>query len=224
MTLTIYKELEQGSDEWLAARCGLVTASNLGKLITPSLKVADNDTSRGLTATLVAERLTQHVEYVHPSFAMERGTLDEPYARQLYADIHNPVDEIGFATNTFGGHTLGASPDGLVRLDGGIEIKSRDPKIQLRTFLADAVPTENMAQIQGCMLALERDWWDYVSYAGGWPLYVKRVHADPRWQTVIRDALDAFEENAAQMTATYRTATDGAPIAPRIDHFEEMSL
>jgi hypothetical protein len=27
MTLTTYTELEQGTDEWLAARCGIVTAS-----------------------------------------------------------------------------------------------------------------------------------------------------------------------------------------------------
>lgn len=34
--LTIYRELEQRSDEWYAARCGLVTASAIGRLITAS--------------------------------------------------------------------------------------------------------------------------------------------------------------------------------------------
>jgi hypothetical protein len=34
MTLTTYTELEQGTDEWLAARCGIVTASVVGQLIT----------------------------------------------------------------------------------------------------------------------------------------------------------------------------------------------
>lgn len=34
MTLHIDKDLEQGSDEWLAARCGVLTASTIGKLIT----------------------------------------------------------------------------------------------------------------------------------------------------------------------------------------------
>ena len=34
MTLTEYPDLEQGSEEWLAARCGLVTASVVGKLVT----------------------------------------------------------------------------------------------------------------------------------------------------------------------------------------------
>ena len=30
MNVTIYHELEQGTDEWLAARCGILTASTIG--------------------------------------------------------------------------------------------------------------------------------------------------------------------------------------------------
>src|SRR3546814_17673781 len=48
--------LLQGSEEWLEARRGLITASNIGKLITPTLRVADNDKSRKLTLTLAADR------------------------------------------------------------------------------------------------------------------------------------------------------------------------
>ena len=54
MTLHIYKDLEQRSEAWYKARCGIVTASVVGKLLTPTLKVADNDTSRGVVAGLVA--------------------------------------------------------------------------------------------------------------------------------------------------------------------------
>lgn len=39
--LTIYRELEQRSDEWYAARCGLVTASAIGRLITVAAPGAD---------------------------------------------------------------------------------------------------------------------------------------------------------------------------------------
>lgn len=224
MSLTIYPEMEQGSEPWLAARCGLVTASTVGKLLTPKLQVADNETSRGLTETLVAERLTGHVEFVYPSRAMERGTLDEPHARQMYAENYAPVEQVGFATNVFDGHVLGASPDGLVSTDGGLEIKSRDPKIQLRTILTHTVPTENLAQIHTSMLVLDRGWWDYCSYAGGWPLHVIRVYRDAAWDKAIRDALDAFEEKAEVMIAAYHRATAGEPIAPRIDHFADLEI
>lgn len=40
-TPTIYAELEQGSPEWLQARCGVVTASVIGQLITSSKPGAD---------------------------------------------------------------------------------------------------------------------------------------------------------------------------------------
>ena len=62
MTLHVFSDIEQRSPEWYAARCGIVTASIVGKLLTPTLKVADNDTSRGVTASLVAERITGLVE------------------------------------------------------------------------------------------------------------------------------------------------------------------
>ena len=224
MTLTTYADLEQGSEEWLAARCGLLTASTIGRLLTPTLKVADNETSRGVLETLVAERITRHVEYVHPSMDMQRGSLDEPLARDAYSQQYAPVQEIGFAVREINGHRLGASPDGLVGSDGGLEIKSRLGKAQLRTFLADEVPAMHLAQIQTCMLVLNRDWWDYCSYAGGWPLYVKRVYADARWHGAIRDALDSFEENAARMIDAYHYRADGRPVAPRVDHFAEEAI
>ena len=225
MTLTIYNELEQGSDEWLQARCGLLTASVIGKLITPAtLKVADNDFSRGAVETLVAERISGHVDYVHPSLDMQRGSLDEPYARALYAERYAPVEEIGFAVREINGLKLGASPDGLVGETGGIEIKSRKPRVQLKAFLTGEVPRENIAQVQACLFVLGREWWDYVSYAGGWPLFVKRVYPDPRWQAAIIAALETFEEKAEQMMNTYRNASHGNPIAPRIDHFADAEI
>ena len=56
MTLTIYEDLEQGTPEWLQARCGIVTASTVGKLLTSTGKVANNDTSRNHMQALIAER------------------------------------------------------------------------------------------------------------------------------------------------------------------------
>lgn len=223
-TLAIHPDVEQGSDEWLQLRCGILTASTVGKLLTPTGKVADNDTARGLMQTLIAERISGHVEYVHPSFDMQRGTMDEPYARELYADHYAPVEEIGFATRDIGGFTLGASPDGLVGELGGVEIKSRNAKTQLRTFLDDKVPAGNLAQVHACMFVLDRDWWDYVSYAGGWPLYVKRVHRDKKWDAAITAALQSYEQTAADTIADYQRAAAGRPVAERIDHFADMEL
>lgn len=224
MSLHIYRDLEQGSQDWLDARCGLLTASNVGKLVTPTLKASESETARGLVETLVAERITGHVEYVHPSFDMQRGTLDEPYARDMYAEHHAPVEEIGFAVLEINGHKLGASPDGLIGDNGGLEIKSRKPRTQLTTILSGKVPAGNLAQIHTCMLVLDRDWWDYCSYAGGWPLYVQRVHRDPLWDDSIIAALESFESKAAELIGTYTQRTAGQPLAERRDHFAEIEF
>ena len=41
--ITVHKEMVQGSDDWAAARCGLLTASEMKLIITPTLKAASND-------------------------------------------------------------------------------------------------------------------------------------------------------------------------------------
>lgn len=223
ISLHVFDDLEQGTDEWLAARCGIVTASVVGQLITPkTVKPAVNDYSRALTMTLAAERITGHVEPIHMNADMERGTLDEPFARDIYSEHFAPATEVGFMVRDDFGFRIGYSPDGLVGDDGLIEIKSRKQKKQLATILADEVPLENMAQIQTGLLVTGREWLDYVSYCGGMPLYVKRVLPDPKWHKAIIEAVASFEASVAQMLDTYQTATLGRPATERINHYEDM--
>lgn len=225
MTLTTYAELEQGSQEWLDARCGLLTASTIGRLITPStLKVADNETSRGLTMTLAAERITGHVDYVYPTADMQRGTDDEPYARDAYRQAFAPVDEVGFITLETGGYKLGYSPDGLVGPTGLIEIKSRKPKEHLKTVLKGLPPLENMAQMMAGMFITNREWCDYISYSAGLPLWVYRVRPDQRWFDAISLAANEFEINVTNIINNFNAATEGLPMTERRASIEEISF
>ncbi|WP_047219966.1 lambda exonuclease family protein [Delftia lacustris] len=225
MNVQIYKDLEQGSESWLAARCGLLTASTIGKLITPTtLKVADNETSRGLTMQLAAERITGNVDYVHPTFDMQRGTEDEPYARDIYAANYAAVEEVGFMVRDFGSYAIGYSPDGLVGDDGLIEIKSRRPKEHLKTVLKGLPPLENMAQLQSGLLVSGREWIDYVSYCAGLPLWVKRVYPDTRWVNAITTAAETFEINVTNIVNNFTTATKGLPKTERRARIEEITF
>ena len=226
MTLTIYDaaDIPQGSDAWLEARRGIVTASTVGKLLTSTGKIANNDTSRGLIETLVAERLTGHVEYVHPTADMIRGQLDEPYARAAYAEHYSPVEEVGFYRLDTDRYSAGYSPDGVVRGGGLLEIKSRTPKIHLRTILTGRVPAANVAQLQMGLFITGKPWIDYLSWCGGMPIYVERVTPDPRWFDAIDAALIEFESNAASIIEAYRNLTSGNPVAPRIDHYAEEEI
>ncbi len=221
MSLRIYDELIQGEQDWLAARCGLITASVIGQLLTPTLKVADNDTSRGITATLAAERITGRVEPVFVNADMWRGVIDEPYARAAYAEHHHaPVTEVGFMVRD----GIGYSPDGLVGDDGLIEIKSRKPKKHLQTILADRVPAENMAQCQAGLLVSGRAWLDYVSFCGGLPLWVKRVEPDSEWFAALTAAAETFEQNVTAYIDDYRAAVVGLPLTERTPDLDRMVI
>lgn len=224
MTIILHPDITQGSDEWLAARCGLVTASIVGRLLTPTLKVADNDVSRGVTWALVAERLTGHVEPVPMSSAMWRGVEEEPLARAAYIEHHAPVTEVGFIVREFDGYQIGFSPDGLVGDDGLIEVKSRAQKTQVQTILEDRIPPANLAQLQCGLLVSGRAWVDYVSYSSGMPLWVKRVTPDPKFHDAIMAAAETFEARAAAMVLRYRASVEGLPVMDRTPDYAEMSV
>ncbi|QWY84632.1 exonuclease [Microbacterium phage Footloose] len=225
MTIKVYDDLVQGEPEWLAARCGLLTASTIGKLITPTtLKVADNETSRGLTMTLAAERITGHVDFVYPTADMQRGTDDEPYARDAYTAHFAPVEQVGFMVRDFGSYKIGYSPDGLVGDDGLIEIKSRRPKEHLKTVLKGLPPLENLAQMHAGMLVSGREWCDYISYSAGLPLWVKRVYPDTRWVNAITTAAETFEINVANIVNNFTNATHGLPMTERRASIEEITF
>ena len=217
MTLTVLDDLLQGSEEWHDQRRGIVTASVVGKLITArTVAVAKNDDSRGLTAMLVAERITGHTDPIYVSDDMLRGHEDEPRAVEVYSEHYAPVTTTGFMVRTEPTWKLGYSPDGLVGDSGLIEVKSRRQKKQLTTILTDEVPVENMAQLQAGLLVSGREWCDYVSYCGGMPMYVKRVYPDQRWHDAILAAVSAFEETAAEMVARYEAATVDLPKTERV--------
>ena len=148
--------------------------------------------------------------------------MDEPLARDLYSRTYAQAVEAGFFVRDDWGFAIGASPDGLVGDDGGIEIKSRAPKAHLRAIVADAVPAENMAQIQTCLLVTGRSWWDYVSYAGGMPMWTKRVEPDEQWFQAIVAAVEQAEIAIRDQIATYQERTAGLPMTERIDYEMEI--
>lgn len=219
VTLHVYR-FEQRSPDWHARRCGLVTASTIDRLITPTLKVAANDTSRGVVANLAAERITgQPGDSGYLSDDMLRGILHEPYARDRYAEVNGvEVEEVGLLVLDRDGWELGASPDGLVGTEGGVEIKCPRPKAHVLTIIADEVPSQYVAQVQTSLYVSGRAWWDYVSFCAGLPLYTKRVHPDPAWFAAIEAAVTATEEGVRALLADYALkAADLPPTEPIAD-------
>ena len=215
MMITYHRDLIQGSDEWLQARCGLITASEVKLILTPTLKIADNAKSRAHMWELLAQRISGYVEPHYIGDDMLRGHEDELEARSLYAKEYAPVEDVGFITNDQWGFTIGYSPDGLVGAEGLIECKSRRQKFQVQTICEwyenGAIPEDYMLQVQAGMLITGRKWCDLVSYSGGLPMATMRVEPDARVQDAILEAASKFETQIAASMADYHAALESEP-------------
>lgn len=197
MSITYHKEMVQGSEAWHAARCGLLTASEMHLIVTPTLRAASNDKERSHLYELLAQRITKHVEPRYISDDMLRGQDDEITAGELYAKHYAPIQRVGFVTNNKWGFTLGYSPDGLVGDDGLIEGKSRNQKHQIRTLVdfvsTDSIDPDFKIQVQTGLMVTERKWCDLISYCGGLPMATVRVYTDEEIQVAILSAATGFE-------------------------------
>lgn len=89
MSLEIFTELEQGSDEWLAARAGIVTASVVGQLVTsrqPSAIETDCPECGALTADpCIGKRSPAPLKTLHPA----RAAVARGMARVIGADTNS---------------------------------------------------------------------------------------------------------------------------------------
>lgn len=209
MPIIYHAELIQGSEPWHAARCGLLTASEMHLIVTPTLKPASNDKERAHLYELLAQRITGYVEPSYISDAMLRGHQDELDAITLYQQNYAVTRSVGFITNDKWGFTIGYSPDSLVGDDGLVESKSRRAKFQVQTIVDGVVPPEFMIQIQTGLLVSERKWLDFISYSGGLPMFVFRCHPIPKYQEAILSASKHFEERLASALEKYRVVSVG---------------
>ena len=180
-------DCEQGSDDWFSARLGIVTASHFKDVL-------NTKTGRGTyMMRLVAEKQQGKPQDSFQSKAMENGVLYEEHARKYYEALYGvSVEQVGFIKMG----QIGASPDGLVGDDGGVEIKCSDGPTHYRIILADKMPTAHIPQIQGNIWVSGRKWWDFISY-DPWgqfkPFYCKRIERDDNYiNNILKPACEKF--------------------------------
>lgn len=162
---------DQGTEEWKLCRLGIPTASKFAAI----LAKGEGKTRKRYMLDLAGERLTGEPAETFSNGHMERGKTMEDEARALYAFMTDAeCDRVGFIRNG----EKGCSPDSLIGDTGMLEIKTKLPALQIECLLADKLPSEHVAQVQGALWVAEREWIDFVSYWPRLPLFVKRVHRD----------------------------------------------
>ena len=186
-------DFEQGGDEWVKARLGVITASNFHKVMAGG---EEQKTRARYMRQLAGEILTELPAETYDSAPMRRGKEMEDRAREDYAKRHFvELRRIGFAKNSglMKYAVVGASPDSLVDHNGGLEIKTMMPELMIAEFERGArLLPANRAQVHGNIWVLEREWWDYKIFYDGMPPYEVRVHRDEKYIKEISDAVERF--------------------------------
>jgi putative phage-type endonuclease len=184
-----YVDGEQGSIEWLQARCGTPTASNFSKILTTSLKKSTQ--KEGYLNQLIAEKITGEPQMLFKSAAMEMGNELEPVAKAYY-ELQNDIEVVETGLLLHDTLQAGGSPDGLVGQDGGLEIKCPLGSTHIENLRKQKVPSQYMTQIQGCLWVTEREWWDFMSFHPLIEPMIIRVYRDEDYIKALEEELTEF--------------------------------
>lgn len=218
----IVHDVEQNSVEWLKLRCGIPTASEFGKIITPkTMKLSSQST--GYIYRLLGEWATGVPAWQPETEYMQLGHDLEDRAVQAYClQQECEVQKVGFITSDDG--MVGCSPDRIVTdWHGGVEIKTHPLAIaeHVRAMVELSIDAEHKPQTQGQMWVANLEYVDYVSYCGALPTVIVRSHRDEDFITALASGVNAFIEvmlrAREQLTQRYGPFTRPEPAKKQPD-------
>lgn len=183
-------DVVQGTAEWLKAKAGIVSASNMHRVITPKTMKPSGGWDTYCHELIAEQLLGRPLDDATTQF-MQRGNLLEKSARDWYSlqrDVD--VEQVGFLLRD--DHRAGCSPDGLVGDVGGVEIKCPAAATHIG-YMLDGTE-EYRCQIQSSLLFTGRQWWDFVSYNPELPPVLERVERDEAFITKADQILGQFLE------------------------------
>jgi putative phage-type endonuclease len=205
--------IEQGSEAWIQARLGRLTASRVADA-TARTKTGWGASRANLMAALIAERLTGVQQETFTNAAMQWGTTTEPEARAAYEFRRDTdVTQVGLIEHP----TIpmsGASPDGLVGADGMVEFKCPGTATHIDTLLGASIDGRYVKQMQWQMACAGRAWCDFVSYDPRLPehmrLHITRLKRDDETIAELEKEVRAFLDELDAKVAKLRTAYEAA--------------
>lgn len=204
--IEIFDTLEQGTDEWRRVRAGIPTCSEFDLVrAKPGPRGGVTRELQGRTTymrQLAGERITGEPMPHFETWAMRRGKEVEPQAARYYAITFDvELHRVGFVKNG----NCGGSPDYLVGKDGGLEIKSADPHVQIERLETREIPSKHLWQCIGLLMVTGRRWWDYMSYSRGLPPLVLRIERDEATIASLRVDVDDFNRELDELVERIRS-------------------
>lgn len=202
----IHHQHEQGSEEWLQARRGVITGSRFKDARDKLKSGAPSKVALGYAMDLARERMGGSAPSKFQNAAMRTGTEQEPIARAMYERLTgNLVDEVGFFTTDDG--LFGLSPDGLTDDDGVLEIKTMVSSDTLFTAVAEGDLSAYADQCNGYLWLLGRKWVDLVLWIPDMQrMIIKRIERDESAIESLESDLMAFSALVTEYENKLRNA------------------
>lgn len=195
-------EIEQNTDSWLKLKRGVLTASNICKILTPSRLEISKATGYLYE---FCRQLVDDMPYGDFSTRhTDRGLVEECFALQTYEANFGGLKRCGFVENTRHGFKIGCSPDALVGEEGGVQVKSFTPNAQFGNIVEDRIEACHLLQVQMELFVTERAWWDVIYQSSGTHQIVTRVYPDEEKQGKIKEACSDFYSRVEIAMQTYR--------------------
>lgn len=192
--MKIHTNMEQNSTEWLIARSGKVTASELDSLISPTWKARTGDGPKTYLHKKLAEVwIGGNLPSLNGIFDIENGKILEEEAKPFYTALTGEQIVNAAFIETDDGRG-GCSPDGLIGDDCGIEIKCPRMETHIGYLLEGELPKDYLAQVYGSMYFSERKRWKFMSYRRNFPPFIIEVKRDEEIMSSISSALERFYE------------------------------
>lgn len=191
-------DCEQGSEEWLAARLGIPTATGFENIVTATGKKSASYIK--YMAELIEESILGGGDTFKSGF-MERGNQLEPQARAAYEFLTgNDVIQVGGVYLNENRDVM-VSPDGLIpSLKKGLEIKCPKMSIHIRYLLEGGVPAEYVIQVQANLWVTGYETWDFVSYCPEYQKQTLYLFTAERDEKLMK----AFDEHIPQFVKTLK--------------------
>jgi len=184
------------TDEWLTARIGHLGASMMPTvMLKPNRDGSEKAAREKLRKQIVAERMTGYAVDHFVSPAMQHGLDWEDQAKLEYeAETGNLVSPAGW----FYHPTLeyaGATPDGLIDVDGVLECKCPTTVTHLDYVMAGVVPEEYRPQMAFQILCTGRKYADFVSFDPRLKtkkLFIRRFEPTAEYLAEVQLAAESF--------------------------------
>ena len=197
--------MEQGTPEWHQIRLGKVTASRVKDVIAKT-KTGYGAGRANYMAQLLCERLTGQPTQGFNNDAMRHGTETEPLARVAWELKNNiEVEQIAFMDHPYIS-MAGASPDGLIKDNGLIEIKCPNTATHLDTLLTKKVNSDYITQMQWQMACTGRTYCEFVSFDNRLPehlqLFTKTIARDEEYIKTLESEVILFLQELLEKITT----------------------